>query len=114
MKQLKGIALTGNQLQAIEDLRLRLAREFYVESLILYGSVARGEADEESDLDLLVVTANPLTRAERDRVTDMVFEVNLAHDTNLSTLAVDRCSWDAGDASVLLIREEILKEGIQL
>ena len=114
MKRLDDIPLSPNQLQALDEVRRRLFRDFDVEAILLYGSVARGEADEESDLDLLVLTTKPLTRTARHRITDAVFEVNLHHGTNLSTLVVDRSAWEAGPVSVLPIRDEILKDGIPL
>jgi predicted nucleotidyltransferase len=114
VKRLDDITLAPNQYQALDELRRRLFDEFDVEAMILYGSVARGEADEESDLDLLIVTAQPLTRLRRHEITDVVFEVNLRYGTNFSTLVVDRNSWEGGAISVLPLRDEILKEGIPL
>ena len=114
MKRLDDISLSSNQLQALDEVRRRLFHNFDVEAILLYGSVARGEADEESDLDLLVLTTRPLTRTARHRITDAVFEVNLHRGTNFSTLVVDRSAWEAGPVSVLPIRDEILKDGIPL
>lgn len=114
MKEPKKIALTSNQRQALNELRRRLLEEFEIENLVLYGSVARGEADEESDIDILVITKYAMTRPERHEITDVVFEINLEHDTNFSTLVVDRSSWEAGPIRVLPIHEEIEKEGISL
>ena len=74
--------------------------------------MARGEADEESDIDLLVLTSRQLSRPKRHQITDLVCEINLAEDTNFSTLVVDRLSWENGVFSVLPIREQIAKEGI--
>jgi predicted nucleotidyltransferase len=76
--------------------------------------VARGQATEESDADLLIVTSNPLTRFEGHEITNVVFEVNLHYDTNFSTLVVDRRSWNTGIISVLPVRNEILRDGIQV
>lgn len=114
VKRSDTITLTPNQAQVLDELRRRLFDEYDIEALVLYGSVARGEADEESDLDLLIVTAQPLTRFARHSITDAVFELNLHYGTNLSTLVVDRKSWEAGPISVLPLRDEILKEGISL
>ena len=114
MKRFDNITLAPNQYQALGELRHRLFDEFDIETLILYGSVARGEADEESDIDLLIVTAQLLMRPARHEITDMVFEVNLLYGTNFSTLVVDRTSWEAGAFSVLPLREEILKDGIRI
>ncbi len=114
MKRIQDIALTPDQRQALDDLRRRLLDEFDIDTLILYGSAARNEGDEESDLDLLVVTAKPMTRLSRHKITDVVFEVNLNYGTNFSTLVVDRNSWESGAISVLPLRAEILRDGIAL
>ena len=114
METLSNSMLSKNQHKALEELRHRLFHMFDVESLILFGSAARGEADEESDCDLLVVTTNTLTRPERHEITDMVFEINLLHDTNFSTLVIDHDSWETGTFSVLPLREEIIEDGIKL
>lgn len=114
MNPLANISLKPNQHRALDELRRRLYDEFEVEALMIYGSVARCEADEESDLDLLVVTAQPLTRYARHEITDLVFEVNLRYDTNISTLVVDHDSWENGIFSVMPFKEEVLKEGVRL
>ncbi|MFB0546154.1 MAG: HEPN domain-containing protein [Anaerolineae bacterium] len=114
-KRLDELILSPSQQQALAEVRRRLFSDpdIEVEEIVLYGSVARGEADEESDLDLLVVTAKPLSRAEsHEKITHVVFEVNLRFDTNISTLVVDRDEWETGLISVLPIRGEILRDGV--
>ena len=98
--------------QALKELKSRLLNAFGIEKMILYGSVARAEADRESDSDLLILTDQPMRRFERHRITDAVFEVNLRHGTNFSSLVIDRASWEAGPVSVLPIREEIRRDGV--
>jgi len=114
VKQLDDLHLTQSQHQALAELKQRLLDDFDVENLVLYGSVARGEADGESDIDLLVLTSDSLSRSERHRITDTVFEVNLEHGTNFSTLVVTQASWESGAVSVLPLREEIAREGVPL
>jgi predicted nucleotidyltransferase len=113
-KQLDTIALAPNQQQALDELRRRLPAAFDIENLMLYGSIVRGEADEESDLDLLVVTTRPLSRRARHEITNVVFDVNLHYDTNFSTLVVDCQAWETGPLSVLPLKDAILQEGIAL
>ena len=114
MKQIEDISIAPQQLTALREIKQRLLGAFDITALVLYGSFARGQADEESDVDLLVVTARHLTRWERHEITNMVFEVNLQYDTNFSTLVVDAESWEMGIVSVLPIRDEIIRDGIQV
>jgi predicted nucleotidyltransferase len=114
-RRLDGVRLTPNQAQALAELRQRLYDAFDIEALILYGSVARGEADEESDLDVLVVTMQPLpSRSARHEITDVVFEVNLRYGTNISSLVVDQEAWETGVFTVLPLRDDVIKDGIPL
>lgn len=46
----------------------------YVAGVLVFGSVARGEADRASDIDILVVVEDELTSARR-KVTDIVTEL---------------------------------------
>ena len=99
---------------AIREARERLASEFHLNRLVLFGSVARGAEDEESDADLLVVLAARPTHHERDRITSLILDVNLGHGTNISELIVDQDTWDTGLVSILPIHANIEEEGIRL
>ena len=114
LKPIDSISIAPEQRDALREIKRRLQETGEIEALVLYGSYARGQGDEESDVDLLVVTARPLTRWERHRITNIVFEVNLQHDTNFSTLVVDAKSWETGIISVLPIRDEIIRDGVQV
>lgn len=106
--------LSEEQNQALNEIRQRVKQRFEIEAIYLFGSVLRDEADEESDIDLLILTKHPLDRYKRHEITDIVFEVNLEHQTNFSTLVVDEKAWQAGPVSVLPIHEDIQKEGLRL
>jgi uncharacterized protein len=114
VKTLDEIKFTPRQHEALNELRRRLLDSFDIEALHLFGSVARNEADEDSDIDLLVVTEQPLKRPVRHQITEIVFEINLQYDTNFSTLVVDRTAWEEGLFSVLPIHDEIMREGVTL
>lgn len=107
--------ISSNVQNALKEIRTRIFAEIEgIKELILYGSVARGDADRESDVDLLVLTDHPFTRKERHRVTDLVFEINLDYETNFSTLVVDITSWETGMFTVLPLKDEIARDGIRL
>lgn len=114
MRKINNIHLASNQQQALHELKYKLTHEFDIESLALYGSAARGEASEESDLDLLILTKHPLTRPARHKITDLTFEINLHYDTNFSTVVVDCDAWETGAFSVIPFREEVLRDSVYL
>ncbi len=113
MNSLESSNLTLIQRQALKALRVRLFNEFDVEKIILYGSAARGEATDESDIDLLIVTTTQKNRWQQHLITDAVFEVNLQFDTTFSSLVVDHREWENG-CSFLLLQDEIEKDGVEV
>jgi len=112
MKAIDDTMLTQKQAQALIEIRDQIKEKFDIENIILYGSIVRGDFDEESDIDLLIITSDILPRRVRHEMTDIVFEVNLKYETNYSTLVVDYSSWKDGPYSILPIHDEIEKEGV--
>lgn len=106
--------ISSTQTKALREIKTKVMAAFPVVDFVLYGSAARGEADDESDVDLMIVVSEPITRFKRHEITDIVFDVNLQFGTNFSTLVVDQVSWDTGIISVLPLRNEIMRDGIRL
>lgn len=114
MKMLHDLQLPKSLRDALQAARDRISAEFAVDRIVLFGSVVRGQADEESDVDLLVVLRRPSEPQIRNRISRIILDVNLKYDTNLSSIVVEQQAWDEGPLSVLPIHEEIEEEGIQL
>ncbi|MBI3756657.1 MAG: nucleotidyltransferase domain-containing protein [Deltaproteobacteria bacterium] len=96
---------------ALSQLKTKLTANYPVARLVLFGSIVRGETDEESDVDVLVLTSRPLKSMERNAIYDEVFSINLHYGTNLSVLVTDVDNWEDGPLSVMPIRKEVEKEG---
>ena len=114
MKTIDQIQLAQNQRQALAEIQKLLMGAYGIEQITLYGSVSRQESDNESDIDLLLVTHAPLERSVRHQITDIVCEINLRNDTNFSTLVVDRDTMENGLYSILPLHDEIFRDGIAL
>jgi len=96
MKTLKDIHLDEKCIKALAILKQQLQIRFAVNRLILFGSVARGTADEESDVDLLIALDNEPDVTISDEISNIIFEINLEYDTNICGLVVDCHSWEQG------------------
>ena len=52
-------------MEQIEEISQRIGREFDPDRILLFGSYVRGDATEESDVDILVVASTSLSEQER-------------------------------------------------
>jgi predicted nucleotidyltransferase len=100
--------------QALQAAQERISKEFTVHGMVLFGSVARGTSDEESDVDLLIVLKESSSHEIRKCVSSIILDINLDYDTNLNNLIVDQDAWDEGPLFVLPIYAEIQQQGIRL
>ncbi|MBI4558497.1 MAG: nucleotidyltransferase domain-containing protein [Candidatus Hydrogenedentes bacterium] len=112
MRTVAEIRLEPEIRRALQALREQATAEFEIRRIILYGSAARGDTDEESDQDVLALTRRPLTRADKDRISEIAFNINFEHGTNLSVLVIDENAWDAGLYSVMPFHSEVLRDGV--
>ncbi|MGE0825998.1 MAG: nucleotidyltransferase domain-containing protein [Candidatus Binatia bacterium] len=111
-KELADLRLPSKLQAALEAVRDRLTAEFKIDRIIMFGSVAWGRPDEESDVDILIVLQEKLDLETEDNISRVIFEINLEYETNLSELIVDQHTWDYGLASAMPIHEAIEKRGI--
>lgn len=79
--------------------------------LLLYGSYARGEQREGSDVDLLVLLAGPvITSKEISRIAKISAPISLAHDIVLSVMPVSQEAYQKGDTVFLrTVREDAVR-----
>src|SRR4051812_40704890 len=112
MRKLHEIVLSERDRRAVEQAAEALRRDFSVEQVVLFGSKARGDDDEESDIDLLVLTARKVTRDERDRMISAIYELELRLGVVVSFLTVPTEEWLHGLYQVLPLRFEVERDGV--
>ena len=105
------LALTEQQRLALRETKAELCALFPVEDVLLFGSYARGEAEEESDLDLFVLTSRPMSYRERGEMSDVVYEINLKYDVLIHLLIACREEWQSPVWSLLPVFADIRREG---
>ncbi len=111
MRTIDDISLKPKDRQAVEAAAGILKERFPVDSVILFGSKARGDDGPESDIDLVVLTSRPVDAAEKRQMTDALFDIELTLDVVISKLVVPREEWEQGLYQVLPIRHEVDREG---
>ncbi len=110
----KKFRLKRNEIQALRELKDFLKREFPGSKIIIFGSRARGEGDEESDIDILILTPGKTDRRGRKNIIHFIFELNLRTGANISPIICSEKEWEEGVFSVLPIKNYIKEEGIKL
>jgi predicted nucleotidyltransferase len=83
-----------------------------LKGLFLYGSYARAEADEESDVDILVVLEQFDSYArEVDRTGQLASDLSLKYGITVSQVFMRQAEWLEGDTPFL---SNVREEGILL
>lgn len=110
--------LTAKECAALEDFVARLRRRHGHDLLrvVLFGSKARGDADEELDLDVLVVVRTPEEGYWQHwlQIADLTWEVEFEYHLVLSPLIRDQASYEQMQQWNLLINRNIEQDVIIL
>ncbi len=80
--------------------------------VLLYGSVARGTQEPESDYDILVLTDKLLPKAEKSTIRRHVLGLELDRNVVLSTLFRSKAEWER--RAGLPFHSEVEKDGVLL
>lgn len=100
---------------AINEFHQMLKTKFSSDLLTVkvFGSVARGTAGEESDIDVLVLI-NEKTPAIREIINDLAFEINLKHDVVLSPVIMSLLHFSNPLFQETQLYKNLREEGISL
>lgn len=112
MRTLDNVTLKENDRQAVSEAAAILRSRFPVQRIILFGSKARGSDDAQSDIDLLVLTSRVVEQAEKDRMTNAVFGVELRRAVVINKLIVPLEQWEQGLYRVLPIHAAVERDGV--
>jgi predicted nucleotidyltransferase len=85
-----------NESDAIKAAIRMLKSEFSIVKVILFGSKARGDHDEYSDIDLLVVASRSLHWKEEKAIVGALFDIGMEHNVIFSPLFTSSDEWEAG------------------
>ncbi len=112
MRTLAEAPLAERDLRAVNAAVEMLRGRFPVEKVIVYGSKARGDSNEDSDIDLLLITSRSIQWRERKAIIDALFDIEMTHDAIISILIVTVEEWSEGIFTAFPIYQEIMRDGV--
>ena len=84
-----------------------------VKSIILYGSAARGTADEYSDVDIALIVEREMTAEENDRLCDVIVDMNLKYGKVFSVIDISGAEFEKW-RDVIPFYRNVANEGVVL
>ncbi len=97
----------------LKTFKTLLMDKIQVNQVILFGSRARGDAEPDSDLDVLVIVENKTEEVE-DFVSDCAWKVGISHGIVVSPLVYSRDEWENGPAKYSPFVQNVLAEGVHI
>lgn len=111
MKSFQDTKLKANEQQAVESAQRILRKRFPIKGVILFGSKARGDSNEHSDTDLLLISSRKLDWKEEKAVIEILFDIGMTYDVIFSPLFVSGEEWEGGMFTRFPVYEEIIRDG---
>ena len=107
-----------NTLKQITDKVCNYSKDVFGEKLSaikLYGSYARGDFDDESDIDIIIIAdISPEERDDyRNKLFDYIYDLNLEYDVLLSIFIQDKSTFERYKESYPFYKT-IESEGVDL
>ncbi len=82
------ISLNYNEQQALRGIINEVTSKYPVKRIIIYGSKARGDFLEGSDIDILFITDIDLDRSKRFQICDIIYNYEVSNDVVVSAIFI--------------------------
>jgi len=98
----------------IDKFKTLLSEHIGLHTLTLFGSRARGDADPDSDLDVLVILDSQPTDNERELISDYAWEAGFEYGIIVVPIVFARREWEEGPERHSLLNLAVQADGITI
>lgn len=111
MLSINTVSLNYNEQVGLRGIIEKTVKDYPIKQILLYGSKARGEFIEGSDIDLLFITEWNMSRPMKTKIGDIIYDYELANDIVVSAIFVSDSEFREKMSLFLM---KVKKEGIVL
>ena len=125
--------LTDNEKNALIELKEKITEKYPGTKIILYGSKARGDYDENSDIDILIVINDnynidkdisfkeleeryflPVDKKIEEEISNILVDIQIKHCLSIDYQIKNKSYVETNLAGVVTLYKNIEKEGVKL
>jgi len=111
MKKLNELSLEENERLALFALEKTVLKRLPGARLVLFGSKARGDGDEYSDIDVLILNKKAVEKSIKDEISWERYNLSLKLGKVISILYETESEWASPVLSETSLRRNVEKEG---
>jgi predicted nucleotidyltransferase len=112
MRTIQEIDLKAEDRRAVMEASKRLRDIVPIEKIIIFGSKVKGKDDDISDVDILILTARPVTWQEKSHVIRLLSRIGRQFDVLFDPVIHSMEEWEKGIQRLFPIWQEIENDGI--
>ncbi len=112
MRNKPNLLLKRNEEKAIGEFKREVFKRFPHAQFILYGSKARGDPEEFSDIDILVLLDEEIDTRVEDTIFDIAYDIELKFDVVISVIVESKQFWESELSKAMPLHWSVEKEGV--
>jgi predicted nucleotidyltransferase len=113
-KEISSLLLKPNEKAALTELKTSLEKKLPGSELVLFGSRSRGEGDDYSDLDVLIIVDTRVDRTLYEMISGISYPLELEFDVVFGKIIESRVDWDSPLSRITPLHRNIDREGVRL
>ena len=114
MPAFSSLSLNAIDRATIADVLEGIRHTWPVERVILFGSKARGDDEADSDIDLLVITSEPVSREQEDAMQEVAWQAGMRHRVPVQLVVRSHDRWWHGIDQATPLRMQIDTDGVEV